>query len=75
MKKSVNKFIDTIDNLDFSQEYQVIDTIDIIKTQLIASKCLYKDERKNIDDNNEIFNTFEEESKIGLTESILTNLK
>lgn len=32
MERSINKSLDTIDNLNFSQEYQVINTIEIVKT-------------------------------------------
>lgn len=67
MERSINKFLDTIDNLDFSQEYQVINTIEIVKTQLFISKRLYKEmKRINIEDNNEIFDIFEEDNRIAL---------
>ena len=45
--------------------------MEIVKTQLIASKRLYKDiKRINFQDNNEIYETFEEENRIALMESI-----
>lgn len=67
MERSINKFLDTIDNLDFSQEYQVINTIEIVKTRLFISKHLYKEmKRINIEDNNEIFDIFEEDNRIAL---------
>ena len=67
MERSVNKSLDTIDNLNFSQEYQVINTIEIVKTRLIISKHLYKEMKMiNIEDNNEIFDIFEEDNRISL---------
>ena len=71
IERSIDKLLDAIDNLDFSQEYQVIYTTEIVKTQFIASKRLYKDiKRINFQDNNEIYETFEEENRIALMESI-----
>lgn len=65
MERSVNKSLDTIDNLNFSQKYQVINTIEIVKTRLIISKHLYKEMKMiNIEDNNEIFDIFEEDNRI-----------
>lgn len=76
MERSVAKFIDAIENLDFSKEYQVIYTMKIVKTRLIARKHFYRDmERINFEDNNEIHDTFKEENIIVLIESILTGLK
>lgn len=61
MERSVNRSLDAVENLDFCQEYRVIDTIRIVNTQLIASKCLYENmKRINIECNNQIF-----EEKIG----------
>lgn len=61
MERSVNISPDAVENLDFCQEYRVIDTIRIVNTRLIASKCLYENmKRINIECNNEIF-----EEKIG----------
>lgn len=42
MERSVNKFLDAIDHLDFCQEYQVAYTISLIKTRLTANKRLYE---------------------------------
>ena len=45
--------------------------MEIVKTRFIASKRLYKDiKRINFQDNNEIYETFEEENRIALMESI-----
>ena len=45
--------------------------MEIVKTRLIASKRLYKDIKKiNFEDNNEIYETFQEENRITLIESI-----
>ena len=38
MERSVNKFLDAIDHLDFSQEYQVAYIISVVKTRLTTSK-------------------------------------
>lgn len=42
MERSVNKFLDAIDHLDFSQEYQVAYTISMVETRLTTSKRLYE---------------------------------
>lgn len=63
MERSINKFLDTIDNLDFRQEYQVINTTEIVNTRLFISKHLYK-EMERI--NNEIFDIIEEDNRIAL---------
>ena len=43
MERFVNKFVDAIDHLDFSREYQVAYTISIVKTRLNTSKpCMKK---------------------------------
>ena len=73
MERSVNKFLDAIDHLDFSQEYQVAYTISVAKTRLTTSKHLYE-EIKGINDL-EIFNSFKEENKIALIELILSTLE
>ena len=73
MENFVNKFLDAIDHLDFCQEYQVAYTISLIKTRLTACKRLYE-EIKGINDP-EIFDSFEEENRIALIESILTTLE
>ena len=73
MERSINKFLDAIDHLDFCQEYQVAHTISLIKTRLTANKRLYE-EIKEINDP-EIFDSFEEENMITLIESILITLE
>ena len=76
MERSVAKFLDSIDNLDFSKEYKVIYTMKFFKTRLIARKQLQRDmERINFEDNNEIYDTFKEENITVLIESISTGLK
>lgn len=68
--------MDAIDNLDFSQEYQVIYTSFIVKALLIARKHWYGGMKWiNFEENKEIFDTFEEENRIVLMESILTVLQ
>ena len=42
MERSVNKFLDAIDHLDFCQEYQVAYTISMVETRLTTSKRLYE---------------------------------
>ena len=76
MERSVNKLLDVIDNLDYSQEYQVIYTISIVKTKLNRSKCLYEEMKMiNLNIDQDIFDSFEEEHRIPLMDSILSNLK
>ena len=76
MERSVDKLLDIIDNLDYSQEYQVIYTISIIKTKLNRSKCLYEEMKIiNLNIDQEIFNSFEEEHRMPLMDSILSSLK
>ena len=70
MERSINKFLDAIDHLDFSQEYQVAYTISVVKTRLTANN----EEIKGINDL-EIFDSFEEENRIALIELILSTLK
>ena len=76
MERSVDEFLDAIDNLDFSQEYPVIYTISILKARLVMNKCSYEEmKRINLEDNGEIFYSFEEENRITLKEYILTSLE
>lgn len=59
MERSINKFLDTVNNLEFSQEQQVTNTTQTVKTLLIASKQLYKDmKRIKFKDNKKIFDIF-----------------
>lgn len=61
MKRLVNKFLDVIDNLDFSQEFQVIYTISIVKTWLITNKRLYEEMKTtNFNNDHKLFDSFEE---------------
>lgn len=50
--------------------------ISIIKARLVMNKCLYEEmKRINLEDNGEIFYSFEEENMITLKECILTSLE
>ena len=50
--------------------------MEIVKTRLIASKHLYKNiKRINFEDNNEMYESFQEENRITLIESIEPILK
>ena len=76
MERSINKFLDLIDNLDFRQEYQIIYIISVVKTRLNASKRLYEEmKRININNDQEVFDSFEEENRMALMESILSSLE
>lgn len=76
MERFVNKFLDAVGNLAFNEEYQFIYTISIIKTRLHISKCLYKEmKRINLNNDQEIFDYFEEENRIALMEFILSSLE
>ena len=76
MERFVNKFLDAVGNLAFNQEYQFIYTISIIKIRLHICKCLYKEMKTiNLNNDQEIFDSFEEENRIALMESILSSLE